>query len=212
MKHLCTIFMLLLTVACGRSIFKSKWVKEKSPDIFDVRFETSKGPFDIKVNREWSPKAADRFYQLIKHGFYDHGIFYRVDSHFVAQFGISDTIKISKWEKFKVSDEHTIYGNKKGALSFARAGKESRGRELFINLADNSFLDTLDYGGVKGFPAFGMVTRGMDVVDSLYAGYGDATMTKLDTLYLNRQRFSAIFPKCDTISKAWLLKSRKVKQ
>ena len=201
------ILALLVVPGCSKSIFKSKWPTEKSPPSFLARFETTKGSFDIRVKRESSPIAADRLYQLIKHHFYDHSIFYRVDSNFVVQFGSSDTIKMNHWSQYKVPDEKVIDGNVKGGVSFARAGKETRGTELFINLRDNSFLDTLSYADVKGFPVFGNVIRGMDVVASIYSGYGDRTMNELDTLYRNRPRFLQIFPKLDWITKAYLLKS-----
>ena len=176
MKTYCIIMLSMVFVSCTKPIFKSKWVKQNSPEKFIVKFETTKGNFEIEVVREWSPKAADRFYQLVKHHFYNNTLFYRVVPKFVAQFGNSDTATTSKWKNFKVADEKVIYGNKKGSISFARGGKETRGRELFINLHDNSFLDTLSYEGVKGFPAFGNVTKGMEVIDSIYGGYGDNTM------------------------------------
>lgn len=196
-----------MLIGCTQSNFKSKWVNEKAPENFIARFETSKGSFDIQVNREWSPMAVDRFYQLVKHHYLDHTIFYRVVPNFVAQFGISDTVESNKWRKFIVPDERVIYGNKKGSLSFARAGKETRGSHLYVNLRDNLFLDTLNLYGVKGFPPFGNVIRGMEVIDSIYSGYGDNTMKQLDTLFLNRPRFLSIFPKLDSINKVYLLKT-----
>jgi cyclophilin family peptidyl-prolyl cis-trans isomerase len=137
----------------------------------------------------------------------DHIIFYRVVPNFVAQFGISDTVEFKKWRQFIVPDEKVLSGNKKGSISFARAGKETRSDQLYVNLRDNLFLDTLNLYGVKGFPPFGDVIRGMEVVEALYSGYGDNTMKQLDTLYLNRSRFLSIFPKLDSIHKVYLLKT-----
>lgn len=206
MKPLTFILLILSLYGCSRSVFKSKWTNQKSPASFVARFETSKGSFDVEVKREWSPMAADRFYQLVKHRFYNDGIFYRVDKKFVAQFGTSDTIKSSKWDRYKIPDEPVMYGNKKGSISFARGDKETRGRDIYINLTNNQFLDTLNYSDVKGFPAFGNVTRGMEVVESLYSGYNDSTMTQLEILYKNRPAFLKIFPKLDAISHVSVLK------
>jgi peptidyl-prolyl cis-trans isomerase A (cyclophilin A) len=206
MRNLVFLILILLC-GCSKSNFKSKWINEESPEIFTARFETSKGTFDVQINREWSPLAADRFYQLVKHRYLDQILFYRVVPDFVAQFGISDTIESNKWRKFIVPDERVIYGNKKGSISFARAGKDTRNTQLYINLRDNHFLDTLNLYGVKGFPAFGNVVRGMEVVEKIYSGYGDNTMKKLDTLYLNRSHFLSIYPKLDSINKAYLVKT-----
>lgn len=199
--------MAIMLTGCSKAIFKSKWTTQKSPEKFVARFETSKGAFDVQVNREWSPAAVDRFYQLLKHQFYDNTLFYRVVPNFVAQFGSGDTSINRKWNKFKVPDENVLYSNKKGSISFARAGKETRGNALFINLKDNPRLDTVNYEGVTGFPAFGNVTKGMDVVESLYSGYGDSTMKKPNQYFLNRQLFLKSFPKLDLIHKAYILKT-----
>ena len=126
---------------------------------------------------------------------------------FVAQFGSGDTAIIRKWSKFKVPDEKVMYGNKRGSISFARGGKDSRGNALFINLKDNPRLDTISRNGVTGFPAFGKVTRGMEVVDALYSGYGDSTMKAPFQYFLNRQLFLKSFPKLDSIQKAYILKT-----
>ena len=208
LRGLGILVVLLLFPSCSKSIFKSKWTREEAPPSFQARFETSKGSFDIEVKREESPHAVDRVYQLIKHHFYDHSIFYRGDSNFVVQFGSSDTVKSNYWSQHKIPDETLVNGNVRGGVSFARAGKETRGTELFINLKDNPFLDTLSFEGVKGFPVFGNVIRGMDVVASIYVGYGDRTMDELDTLYRNRPRFLQLFPKLDLINKAYLLQSK----
>jgi peptidyl-prolyl cis-trans isomerase A (cyclophilin A) len=126
--------------------------------------------------------------------------------NFVAQFGSGDTNKINRWMKYKIPDETVLHSNKKGAISFARAGAQTRGSDLFINLTDNSRLDTIHYAGVKGFPCFGDVINGMEVVSSLYSGYGDNTMSQLDTLYRNRDRFLKTFPQLNIIRKAYILR------
>ena len=202
------MLIIYILMGCTKPVFKSAWVRETALDIFTTRFETSKGVFDIEVRRNASPKAADRYYQMVKNRFYTIAVFYRVDSNFVVQFGNSDTVTLNNWGKYKVPDEEVIQGNAKGTLSYARAGTETRGSELFINLKDNPKLDTIFYSGVKGFPSFGKVVKGMEVVESIYAGYGDNVFTKLDTLYSNRFYFLHLYPKLDTISKAYILKAK----
>jgi peptidyl-prolyl cis-trans isomerase A (cyclophilin A) len=192
--------------SCTKPVFKSKWIEERAPGTFVTRFKTSKGSFDILVTRSASPHAVDRYYQLVKHHFFDNGIFYRVVPNFVAQFGTSDTVKINAWQKNKVPDEAVLKSNTKGTLSFATDGKETRSTELFINLTNNTRLDTVNMKGVIGFPTFGSVIRGMDVVDSIYSGYGNSVFGKLDTMYTNRPRFLATFPKLDLIQKVYILK------
>lgn len=201
-----TILLLILAVAigCKESAFKMEWTKEQSPVTFTARFETTKGNFEIEVHRDWSPKAADRLYQLIKHGYYDNAIFYRVVPGFVAQFGNTDPQSRKDWQSVKVPDEPVSHGNQRGTISFARFGKDSRDLEMFINLEDNPVLDTLDFEGVKGFPALGNVTKGMEVVDRLYSGYGESTMAD-GSLYVDRELFYRSYPKLDIIKKAYLM-------
>jgi len=208
MKQLIFVLLILFLNGCAKPVFISKWVDKKSPETFVTRFETSKGSFDIRVMRNSSPLAVDRFYQLIVHHFYDNAVFYRVVPGFVVQFGISDTVRMNYWKKYKIPDEKVVSGNIKGSLSYARSGFETRGTELFINLNDNARLDTVIYEGVKGFPTFGEVIRGMEVVESIYSGYSNSTMNKLDTMYLDRSRFIDIFPKLDLIHKAYILKEK----
>jgi len=208
MKKGCIIFILLLLVSCAPKIFKSKWTYEIAPEKFIARFETSKGNFDIEIQRKWSPKAADRFYQLVKHRYFENGVFYRVIPEFVAQFGNSDTTNLNAWGKFKIPDENVILGNTIGTLSFARSGKETRGTDLYINLKDNSRLDTLNYNEVIGFPAFGKVVNGLNVVHEIYSGYEGTSAEKLDILYADRLKYFEEFPKLDTIQTAYVLKNQ----
>jgi peptidyl-prolyl cis-trans isomerase A (cyclophilin A) len=194
------LFLLLFAVSLMAGC-KSKSIYVTAPASYTVRFETTQGNFDVAVKREYSPAAADQFYTLVKGGYYKNVPFYRVVPNFVAQFGQIDTMQNAAWSKVVVPDEPVLHGNKKGALSFARSGINSRACDLFINLKDNNRLDTVDYNGVKGFPAFGDVISGMDVVEKLYSGYGDATMSK-EELLANRKAFDAEFPKIDVIKKA----------
>ncbi len=206
MKNICFALFTILVIGCSPKIFKSSWTKEKAPTTFDVRFETTQGDFEIHVERQWSPKAVDRFYQLTKHNYFENGVFYRVVPEFVAQFGSGDSIAINRWASVKIPDEKPILSNTKGTLSFARSTKETRGTDLYINLGDNSRLDTLDYNKVKGFPAFGKVTKGMDVVTEIFSRYKETPATKLTLLYKDRPAFFEMFPKLDVIKKAYLIK------
>lgn len=195
-------------ICCSKSTFNADWTKEKAPHNYTARFETSKGNFDIEVTRAWSPQAADRLYQLLTHRFYDNQYFYRVVPNFVVQFGNIDTIVYKKWEKFKVPDEPVLKSNLKSYVSFARAGKETRGNDLFINLKDNVRLDTVAPEGVRGYPVLGKVITGMNVVESLYSEYGNKTMDVYDSLSANRKKYLSLFPKLDSIKKAYIIKNK----
>lgn len=141
-------------------------MNEKAPDEFFARFETTNGMFIVKVVREWSPKGADRFYNLVKNGYFDDCAFFRLVPNFVAQFGISGDPKISAlWKEAKIGDDPVKESNKRGKIAFATAGENTRTTQLFINYKDNSRLDDM------GFSPFGEVIEGMDIVDKLYAGY-----------------------------------------
>jgi peptidyl-prolyl cis-trans isomerase A (cyclophilin A) len=211
MKHIKYLLILIAAfclICCSKSTFSPKWTNEPAPPTFVARFETSKGNFDIEVTREWSPKAADRLHQLLTHHFYDNTLFYRVVPNFVVQFGNIDTTVTRKWEKFKVPDEPVLKSNLKGYVSFARAGKETRGNDLFINLKDNSRLDTVHYEGVVGFPVLGKVINGMETVEAFYPEYGNKTMAVYDSLSANRSKYLSLFPKLDSIKKAYIVKSK----
>ncbi|MGF1559607.1 MAG: peptidylprolyl isomerase [Flavobacteriaceae bacterium] len=199
------VLVTLLSVGCTPRLFKKSWANEIAPENFAARFETSKGVFEIQVNRKLSPRAADRFYQLVKHRYFDNGIFYRVNPGFVVQFGNSASLTNAKWHEIKVPDEPVIQGNDKGYLSFARGGKNSRSTDLFINLDNNNRLDTINYGNVKGFPAFGKVSKGVEIVESLYSGYADTTMDTLNLMYTDKEKFMALFPQLDVVKSAYLI-------
>ena len=141
----------------------------KAPDVFNVRFETSKGPFVVEVHRAWAPNGADRFYNLVKNGYYDDVRFFRVIAGFMAQFGISGEPKLNRiWENADISDDPVTQSNTRGMISFATRGPNSRSNQLFINYSDgNARLDDM------GFSPFGKVIEGMTVVDALYSGYGE---------------------------------------
>ncbi len=193
-----------MATSCKQETFSPEWIREQAPSTYLVRFETTKGDFEIQVTRSHSPHAADRFYQLVTHGYFDNGFFYRVVPEFVAQFGNTDTIAMNQWRRYKIPDEPVIQQNLRGTISFARTGPETRDVEVFINLANNHVLDTIGFEGVRGFPSFGKVVKGMEVVDKLYSGYGETTMGD-PNLYQNRDRFYADYPKLDLIREAYII-------
>jgi peptidyl-prolyl cis-trans isomerase A (cyclophilin A) len=141
---------------------------EKAPDAYKANFDTSKGAFVVEVHREWAPNGADRFYNLVKNGFYDEIRFFRVLDNFMAQFGINGDPGIqSVWRGASLRDDPVKQSNKRGFITFATAGPNTRTTQVFINYKDNSSLDS------QGFAPFGQVTSGMDVVDKLYKDYGE---------------------------------------
>ena len=151
-----------------RALLRPALLKDKAPETYQVKFETSKGDFTVSVTRAWAPLGADRFYDLAKHHFFDNESFFRVLKGFVAQFGISAYPPVNAvWEKATIKDDPVTQSNKKYFLTFATAGPNTRTTQLFINLADNPRLDTM------GFAPFGQVTDGMNIVDTLYADYGE---------------------------------------
>ncbi len=143
-------------------------LNERAPDVFQAKFETSKGSFVVEVRREWAPLGADRFYSLVKGGFYDGVRFFRVLDGFVAQFGIHGDPQVNAaWRAARIFDDAVKQKNARGTVTFATSGPDSRTTQVFINYRDNSRLDGM------GFAPFGAVVEGMDVVDALYSGYGE---------------------------------------
>jgi peptidyl-prolyl cis-trans isomerase A (cyclophilin A) len=143
-------------------------LNEKAPATYKAKFDTSKGVFVVEVTRDWAPNGADRFYNLVKNGFYDNVRFFRVISGFMVQFGISGDPKISApWREARIADDPVKQSNKRGYITYAMAGPNTRTSQVFINFGDNPNLDN------SGFSPFGRVISGMDVVDKLNAEYGE---------------------------------------
>jgi peptidyl-prolyl cis-trans isomerase A (cyclophilin A) len=141
---------------------------EKAPATYKVKFDTSKGSFVVEVHHDWAPNGADRFYNLVKNGFYNDARFFRVISGFMVQFGINGDPQISKvWRDANIKDDPVKASNKRGMITFATAGPDTRTTQVFINFGDNAGLDD------QGFAPFGQVISGMDAVDALYAEYGE---------------------------------------
>jgi peptidyl-prolyl cis-trans isomerase A (cyclophilin A) len=139
-----------------------------APDTFRVRFETTKGEFTVAVNRAWSPNGVDRFYNLVRNGYYNDVAFFRVVPGFMVQFGIHGDPAVSgAWRPQRIPDDPVVESNRRGYVSFAMAGPNTRTTQLFINFADNSQLDGM------GFSPIGRVVEGMEVVDAIYGGYGE---------------------------------------
>ena len=146
----------------------SEAMNQTAPDVFQARFETSKGDFTIEVHREWAPNGADRFYNLVSNGFYDDVRFFRVLDGFMAQFGISGDPQVSAvWRVRAIPDDPVQQSNTRGYVSYAMAGPNTRTTQIFMNYGDNSQLDG------QLFAPFGVVVSGMEVVEELHSGYGE---------------------------------------
>ena len=177
-------------------------MRARAPETYKVKFTTTKGDVIIQVNRGWAPLGADRFYNLVRGGFYKDAAFFRVLPRFMAQFGISARPEVSEaWENAKILDDRVLQSNKRGTVTFATAGPNTRTTQVFINFADNAFLDSM------GFAPFGQVIQGMEVVDQFYSGYGEGApsgrgpdqgrLTQQGKAYLDRS-----FPQLDRIVNA----------
>jgi len=137
-------------------------------DVYKVKFETSKGDFVVEVYPEWAPLGAAQFKKAVEAGVYNDARFFRVVDGFMVQFGIPGDPKLAaEWREKKIKDDPKKESNQRGHITFAMAGPNTRTSQVFINFGDNSFLDN------QGFPPFGKVVEGMDVVDALYKGYGE---------------------------------------
>jgi peptidyl-prolyl cis-trans isomerase A (cyclophilin A) len=152
----------------GRSALLDASRAERAPAQFRARFETTKGAFVIEVTRAWAPRGADRFYNLVRAGYYDDVAFFRVIEGFMVQFGIHGDPAVNQvWREARIPDDPVSQSNKRGMVTYAMAGPDTRTTQLFINFRDNAGLDG------QGFSPFGRVVEGMTVVDALYSGYGE---------------------------------------
>ncbi len=178
-------------------------LKAKAPAHYTVGFSTTKGRFDVTVNRSWAPRGADRFYNLVRAHFFDGVQFFRVVKGFVVQFGISGYPAVSRaWQNANIADDPVKASNVRGTITFADAGPNTRTTQVFINLANNSRLDGL------GFAPFGKVTKGMSVVDKLYGGYGEQpTNTQAQIASEGNAFLKKRFPKLDSVLTARIVSS-----
>jgi peptidyl-prolyl cis-trans isomerase A (cyclophilin A) len=158
------ILVALAAASCSKPA-----AKVAVPDVFRVRFETSQGDFVVEATRAWAPHGVDRFHELVQMRYFDQGRFFRVIKGFIAQFGVHRDFKVHDvWRTwFIVDDPPGERKNLRGTLAFAKSGPNTRSTEIFINLADNAMLDE------QGFVPFGRIVEGLEVVDRLYAGYGE---------------------------------------
>lgn len=178
---------------------------EQAPETFDVKFETTKGDFVVKVTRAWAPLGADRFYNLVKLGYFQDIAFFRAIDGFMVQFGLHGIPKVtSAWQTAPIKDDPVTQHNERGTITFATSGPNTRTTQLFINFGNNVALDS------RGFAPFGKVVEGMEVVDSLYKGYGECApsgtgpeqgkIQREGNAYLKRR-----FPELDYIERATLV-------
>jgi peptidyl-prolyl cis-trans isomerase A (cyclophilin A) len=176
-----------------------------APEQFRAQFTTTKGDFVVLVHRDWAPIGADRFYELMKMRFFDHNYFFRMLPGFIVQWGINGDPKVAKdWSVLSIKDDPVKTSNRRGTVTFATAGPNSRTTQVFINLNDNTGLDG------QGFTPFGEVSEGMNVVESLYGGYGEGAprgqgpdqqaITERGNDYLEEH-----FPRLDYIKKTSIL-------
>ena len=175
-------------------------MKQQAPDEFRAKFETTAGDFVIDVQRELSPNGADRFYNLVRSGFYDDQRFFRVVPGFVVQWGMNGDPEIAaKWHNAAIPDDPVSSSNKAGTITYASRGPNTRTTQLFINLGDNPRLDGM------GFAPFGTVTEGMEAVQAINAEYREKPdqqqIGKRGNEYLNK-----LFPNLTYIKTAYILK------
>jgi peptidyl-prolyl cis-trans isomerase A (cyclophilin A) len=188
--------------AYDHTLLRPALLKEKAPETFQIKFDTTRGEFTVTITRAWAPIGADRFYNLVKHHFYDNASFFRVVPGFIVQFGLSAYPPVSAaWQHADLQDDPVTQSNKLGYLTFATAGPNTRTTQVFISLKDNAGLDR------QGFAPFGVVDPpGMKVVNMFYDQYGDSAgpdqeqITKQGKPYLDKG-----WPKLDSIKTATLI-------
>jgi peptidyl-prolyl cis-trans isomerase A (cyclophilin A) len=209
MRNKCLALAALMLVSCGGPAPKTEErktaVEEKKappPEVYKVRFETTKGDFVVQVKREWAPTGADHFHRLVTAGFYDGVKFHRVLKQFIAQWGINGSPQTHQlYAMVRISDDPPKQKNRRGTVTFAKIGPNSRTTEVFVNLRHNAQLDS------TGFAPFGEVIEGMDVVDSLTYLYGDiaprgAGPDPVKAQQIGNAYFERDFPRLDAIRKA----------
>lgn len=184
----------------------SEAMRQQAPEVFTARFETSKGDIVIEVHRAWAPQGADRFYSLVKKGYYNDCRFFRVIATFMAQVGIHGDPTVTKaWLSANILDDPVKRSNTRGYVTYAQsAAPNSRTTQFFINYKDNSYLDD------QRFAPFGQVVQGMEVVDALYSGYGEGPPrgSGPDQMQVMRQGNAYLaqsFPKLDYVKTCSIL-------
>lgn len=176
-----------------------------APDVFRARFDTSKGAFAIEVHREWAPLGADRFFNLVRNGFYDGTRFFRVRPGFMAQFGLNGDPNIQvAWQRASLRDEPAMKSNTRGYVSFTKENlPNTRFTQIFITFGDNSYLDE------QSFAPFGQVVTGMEVVDKLFSPARENEPDQRRILREGNAYLQKEFPQLDFVKKAMLVPSPK---
>jgi len=183
----------------------AQWSQE-TPSFFQVKFFTSKGEFLLDINRDLAPIGVDRFYNLVRHGYFDNARFHRVVEGFIVQFGIAGNPKVSQiWKNQYIPDDSVRGSNIIGTIAYAFTDPGTRSTQVYINMTDNARLDSI------GFAPFGKVSSGMAVVESIYSGYGENSGGGLrrgdqSDLFSNGNDYlDEEFPLLDTIVKAIII-------
>ena len=179
-----------------------------APDTVNVLFTTTQGNFIIQAYRNWAPLAADRFYTLVKQQFYTNNYIFRVEKDYVIQFDIAGRPKEdNKWDQQRLPDEPVRKKHLKSIVAFARSGKNTRTTQLFVNMQDNPKLDTTMREGVHGYPPFGKVIRGMDVLFKLNGKYRKQILPLQDSVYKwGNTYLDKKFPGLDKIISATIIR------
>jgi peptidyl-prolyl cis-trans isomerase A (cyclophilin A) len=191
-----------------RTLLRPSLLKDKAPETYQVKFVTTRGEFTVSVTRAWAPIGADRFYNLVKHHFYDNASFFRVVPGFVVQFGISAYPPVSAaWQDANIKDEPVTQSNKRGYLTYAKTSRpNTRSTQIFVNLQDNN-QGTRDLDR-QGFSPFGVIdAQGMKVVDMMYDQYSDKTPDDFQDLISKQGKpyLAKDWPKLDSIKSATLV-------
>jgi len=185
--------------AYDRALLRPALLKDKAPEQYKVKFVTTRGEFTLAVTRAWAPLGADRFYNLVKSGFFDDARFFRVIEGFMVQFGLNGDPAVTKaWMNSQFKDDPVKQSNKRGYATFAKSSApNSRSTQVFINFGDNANLDA------QGFAPFGEVTTGMGVADKLYSGYAGRAQDNFTNIMQQGNAYLAKdFPKLDYIKTA----------
>lgn len=191
-----------LSAAAKAKLKNPAALKDVAPGEFRASFDTSAGPFVVLVHRSWAPKGADRFYNLVKYGFFDGTRFFRVLPNFMVQFGIhGDPAVQGPWKDANITDEPVTQSNKRGTITFAKASfPHSRTTQVFINFRDNTALDG------QGFAPFGEIVSGMEAVDKINAEYREhpdqGLIQSRGNAYLGKE-----FPRLDYVKKATIVRT-----
>jgi peptidyl-prolyl cis-trans isomerase A (cyclophilin A) len=188
-----------LSAAAKAKLKNPAALKDVAPDEFRASFDTSVGTFVVLVHRSWAPKGADRFYNLVKYGFFDGTRFFRVVPNFMVQFGMNGDPSIQgPWSNANITDEPITQSNRRGTITFANAGPNTRSSQVFINFRNNAFLD-------DRFAPFGEIESGMEAVDKINAEYREnpdqSRIQAEGNAYLTKA-----FPRLDFVKKATIVK------